>query len=314
MMVLVFAVTILVFERRSLRSRRFPKKKVPEQKLIDFKVQSSIFDKVYADCPAQYATPSEKPTFKWDKVKTKLSDITTSELHYVKVPENHIVVDFDIQDKEGNKSFKLNLIEASKWPSTYAELSKSGQGIHLHYIYTGDPTKLSRIYDDHIEVKVSSGNSSIRRKLTKCNDLPIATINSGLPMKGEKQVINFEGVKSEKGIRTLIKRNLNKEYHSATKPSIDFIYKILEDAYTSNLKYDVTDMRNAVLAFAANSTHQADYCIKLVNKMQFKSAEPSSGTRNDDAKLVFYDVEVFPNLFLVNWKIEGEGKTCCSHD
>lgn len=121
-------------------------------------------------------------------------------------------------------------------------------------------------------------------------------------------MVNFEGVKSEKGLRTQIKRNLNKEYHPATKPSIDFIYKILEEAYSSDLKYDVTDMRNAVLAFAASSTHQADYCIKLVNKMQFKSAEQSTGVNNDDAKLVFYDVEVFPNLFLVNWKIEGEGK------
>ena len=115
-------------------------------------------------------------------------------------------------------------------------------------------------------------------------------------------------MKSEKGLRTQIKRNLNKEYHPATKPSIDFIYKILEDAYASGLNYDVTDMRNAVLAFAASSTHQADYCIKLVNKMQFKSADQSAGAKNDDAKLVFYDVEVFPNLFLVNWKIEGEGK------
>ena len=86
-------------------------------------------------------------------------------------------------------------------------------------------------------------------------------------------MINFEGVKSEKGLRTQIKRNLNKEYHPATKPSIDFIYKILEDAYASGLNYDVTDMRNAVLAFAASSTHQADYCIKLVNKMQFKSSQ-----------------------------------------
>lgn len=121
-------------------------------------------------------------------------------------------------------------------------------------------------------------------------------------------MINFEGVKSEKGLRTLIKRNLNKEYHAYTKPSIDFIYKNLEDAYASGMNYDVTDMRNAVLAFAASSTNQADYCIKLVNKMQFKSADQSAGVKNDDAKLVFYDVEVFPNLFLVNWKIEGEGK------
>ncbi len=296
------------FRTEKFEEQTISEKEEPEQKLIEFKAQPSIFDKECADCPAQYATSSEIPTSKWEKVKTKLSSIDTSKLHYVKVPENHIVIDFDIPDKDGNKSFELNLKEASKWPPTYAELSKSGQGIHLHYIYAEDPAKLSRVYDDHIEVKVFNGKSSLRRKLTKCNNLPIATINSGLPLKGEKQVINFEGVKSEKGLRTQIKRNLNKEYHPATKPSIDFIYKILEDAYASDLHYDVTDMRNAVLAFAASSTHQADYCIKLVNKMQFKSADQSSGTKNDDAKLVFYDVEVFPNLFLVNWKIEGEGK------
>lgn len=90
----------------------------------------------------------------------------------MKVPENHIVIDFDIQDMDGNKSYELNLKEASKWPPTYAELSKSGQGIHLHYIYAGDVSKLSRVYDDHIEVKVFTGKSSLRRKLTKCNDLP----------------------------------------------------------------------------------------------------------------------------------------------
>ena len=296
------------FRTEKFEEQTISEKEEPEQKLIEFKAQPSVFDKECADCPAQYATSSEIPTSKWEKVKTKLSSIDTSKLHYVKVPENHIVIDFDIPDKDGNKSFELNLKEASKWPPTYAELSKSGQGIHLHYIYAEDPAKLSRIYDDHIEVKVFNGKSSLRRKLTKCNNLPIATINSGLPLKGEKQVINFEGVKSEKGLRTQIKRNLNKEYHPATKPSIDFIYKILEDAYASDLHYDVTDMRNAVLAFAASSTNQADYCIKLVNKMQFKSADQSSGTKNDDAKLVFYDVEVFPNLFLVNWKIEGEGK------
>lgn len=296
------------FRTEKFEEQTISEKEEPEQKLIEFKAQPSIFDKECADCPAQYATSSEIPTSKWEKVKTKLSSIDTSKHHYVKVPENHIVIDFDIPDKDGNKSFELNLKEASKWPPTYAELSKSGQGIHLHYIYAEDPAKLSRVYDDHIEVKVFNGKSSLRRKLTKCNNLPIATINSGLPLKGEKQVINFEGVKSEKGLRTQIKRNLNKEYHPATKPSIDFIYKILEDAYASDLHYDVTDMRNAVLAFAASSTHQADYCIKLVNKMQFKSADQSSGTKNDDAKLVFYDVEVFPNLFLVNWKIEGEGK------
>lgn len=282
----------------------------PESKthLIEFFKQASIFDMECADCPAQYATSKETPAKKWDEVTSKLSDLDTSKLHYVKLPENHIVIDFDIPDKDGKKSFEKNLEEASKWPPTYAELSKSGAGIHLHYIYTGDPSKLSRVYDEHIEVKVFTGKSSLRRKLSKCNSLPIAMISSGLPLKGEDKVINFEGVKSEKALRTFIKKNLNKEYHAFTKPSIDFIYKGLEDAHDSGLKYDVTDMRNSVLAFAASSTNQSDYCIKLVNKMQFKSEEPSENVEDDEAPIVFYDVEVFPNLFLVNWKYQGEGK------
>ena len=277
--------------------------------LIIFSKQPSLFDTECSDCFAQYASSKETPISKWENTTTKLKDLDTSKIHYVKVPENHIVIDFDISDSSGNKSFELNLREASKWPPTYAELSKSGQGIHLHYIYEGNPEQLSRVYDDHIEVKVFTGKSSLRRKLTKCNSLPIATINSGLPLKGDKNVINFDGVKSEKALRTLIKRNLNKEYHAATKPSVDFIFKSLEDAYNGGLKYDVSDLYTSVLSFAMNSTHQADYCIKLVNKMHFKSDEPSENTEgDDDTALIFYDVEVFPNLFLVNWKKEGEGK------
>lgn len=280
------------------------KKEKIKTNLIEFDSDESIFDIECADCLAQYATSKETPSKKWDDVTTKLSDLDTTRLHYVKVPDNHIVIDFDIKDNDGNKSFDKNLEEASKWPATYAELSKSGGGIHLHYIYSGDVTKLSRIYDDNIEIKVFTGKQSLRRRLTKCNNLPIATINSGLPLKGEKMV-NKEVIKSEKGIRTLIKRNLEKEYHPGTKPSIDFIYKILEDSYNEGLNYDVSDMKNAVLAFAANSTNQADYCIKLVNKMHFKSDDPAPATDSEDAKLVFYDVEVFPNLFLINWKFEG---------
>ena len=295
------------FRTEKFDERKEDKKEQEIKPVLQFDCTESIFDRECSGCPAQYASSQETPSKKWDAVKTKLAALDTSRLHYVKVPENHIVIDFDIPDETGNKSFERNVEEATKWPPTYAELSKSGAGIHLHYIYVGDPAKLSRIYDDHIEVKVFTGNSSLRRKLSKCNNLPIATISSGLPLKGEKMV-NFDAIKSEKGLRTLIMRNLNKEIHPGTKPSIDFIYKILEDAYASDLKYDVTDMRNGVLAFAANSTNQADYCIKLVNKMQFRSEDASSGVRNEDAKLVFYDVEVFPNLFLVNWKIEGEGK------
>lgn len=287
-------------------SESIPEKKEDPGWLI-FDQTESILDKELADCPAQYATSKETPSKKWDEVTTKLSDLDTKKLHYTQVPLSHIVIDFDIPDENGNKSYERNLEEANKWKPTYAELSKSGAGIHLHYLYSGDPSKLSRVYDDHIEIKVFSGNSSLRRKLTKCNALGLSVISSGLPLKGEKMV-NFDAVKSEKGLRTLIKRNLNKEIHPGTKPSVDFIYKILEDAYNSGLHYDVTDMRNAILAFAAASTHQADYCIKLVNKMSFKSDDASEASTNDDAKLVFYDIEVFPNLFLVNWKIEGPDK------
>ena len=286
-------------------------KEEPETQLIKFDSTESIFDKECSEYPAQYANKYETPRKKWTNIKTKLKDLDTSKLHYVKVPINHIVIDFDIKDENGNKSFERNLAEASKWPTTYAELSKSGGGIHLHYIYDGDPTKLSRVYDEHIEIKVYIGDSALRRKLSKCNNAPIATISSGLPLKGgDDGVINFNSIKNEKALRTLIKKNLNKEYHASTKSSIDFIHKILSDAYSGGLNYDVTDMRNAVLAFAAGSTNNSSYCIKLVNKMKFKSEDQSIGEKSveNDGKLIFYDVEVFPNLFLVNWKMEGEGK------
>ena len=277
---------------------------------LSFDKIGSLFDVTAADWPAQYARDKEEtPLRKWENVTTKLSDITTTRLHYVKVPLNHIVIDFDIKDEDGNKSFEKNLEAALKWPPTYAELSKSGAGIHLHYIYDGDPTKLSRIHSKDVEIKVFTGDSSLRRKLTKCNDIPIATISSGLPMKGETKMVNWDGIKSEKQLRTMIEKNLRKEYHSATKPSVDYIYSLLEEAYESGLHYDVTNLRPAVLTFAMSSSHQADYCIKLVNKMHFQSEDISEANNNyKDDTLIFYDIEVFPNLFLVNWKIDGAKK------
>lgn len=285
-----------------------PKKSREEKSWIQFNLTESIFDVACATCLAQYATSKGTPSKKWDEVTSTLKDLDTTKLHYVKVPENHIVIDFDIPDEKGEKSLERNLAAASSWPATYAELSKSGSGIHLHYIYTGDVTRLSRVYDDHIEVKVFTGKSSLRRKLTKCNDIPIAKINSGLPLKEDAKLINKDVVQSEKGLRTTIKKCLNKEVHSSTKCNIDFINDILTKAYESGMTYDVSDMKNAVVAFANQSTNQAGYCIKLVSKMKFKSDEPSVNNDSGSGELVFYDVEVFPNLFLVNWKIAGEGK------
>ena len=290
-----------IFESNSEK----PSKEKTDNYIIDFKKQESIFDKECADCLAQYASSKETPSKKWDNVKTTLRDINTSKIHYVKIPENHIVIDFDIKDETGKKSFEKNLEAASKWPATYAELSKSGSGIHLHYIYNGDVTKLSRVYADSIEIKVFSGKSSLRRKLTKCNDLPIKTISSGLPIRKEKSMVSDNVIKSEIGIRKMIQRNMEKEFHPGTKPSIDFIYKILEDAYERGVKYDVSDMKNDIYAFAMNSTNQSEYCIKLVSQMHFKSDDPSEAVDSKNAQIIFYDIEVFPNLLLVNWKLKG---------
>ena len=69
-------------------------------------------------------------------------------------------------------------------------------------------------------------------------------------------------------------------------------------------------MRNAILAFAVNSTNQADACLKITAKMHFKSREDVESQVDDGEKapIVFFDCEVFPNLFLVNWKFAGEDK------
>lgn len=278
---------------------------------IDLKEQESILDIMCGNCFAQYANSEGTPNFKWENVKTKLSDLDTKKLHYVQLPKNHIFIDFDLKDENGNKSLEKNIEAANKWPKTYVELSKGGSGLHLHYIYEGDIEKLNKIYSENIEIKVFSGNSSVRRKLTKCNDIPISKISSGLPLREEsKKMINFDSVKSEKSLRKQIERNIRKEIHPYTKPSVDFIYKILEDAYNSGLKYDVSDMRNDLIIFASRSTHNSDYCLKMVNEMKFKSDEPSKDNgfvgKDDDSDIVFFDSEVFPNLYLINWKVRGK--------
>ena len=177
--------------------------------------------------------------------------------------------------------------------------------MHLHYIYSGDVHELASVYDVGIEVKTLLGDAALRRRLTLCNNLDIATISSGLPKK-DKPVIDTRSIQSEKGLRELIERNLRKEIHPGTKPSIDFIWKILEDAYKEGLKYDVSDMKSRVLSFAASSTHQAISCIKTVQRMRFMSDEAMAEAKNVDEKpIVFFDVEVYPNLFVVCWKYEG---------
>lgn len=270
---------------------------------------TSAFDILAADYPAQYATKTEagNPRYKWSNVTTTLKDLDTHELHWVRVPENHIIIDFDLRGDDGEKSLEKNLEAARAFPETYAETSKSGNGLHLHYIYDGDPSKLKNLYDVNIEVKVYKGNASLRRKLSRCNTLEVAHISSGLPTKGEKTVINNRELKDELHIRNLIKHAVRKEYCPGTKPSIDFICKILDEAYESGITYDVSDLKPALITFAMGSTHWADYCLQVVGNMKFQSEKTPEGVnpQNSDI-LTFYDVEVFPNLFLISFMDSNE--------
>ena len=269
----------------------------------------SILDEMLAKCPAQYAGTKETPTKSWAKSTTILQDLDTSKIHYVKPGGQHIVIDFDLTDDAGEKDLTRNLDAASLWPPTYAELSKGGTGIHLHYIYEGDVSELSNVYSDEIEIKTFTGDASLRRRLSKCNDIPVATINSGLPLK-ERRVLDTDTMKSERALRDLIMRNLRKEIHPGTKSSMDFIWKILEDAWNSGMHYDVTDMRGKILAFANGSTNHAVYCVKLMQSMKFssESAAPKKIEPVKDERLMFYDVEVYPNLFVVCWKYQRDGE------
>lgn len=290
------------------------KEYIPEEpSWIILENRKSILDKECEDCPAQYTTKEGYPKKKWANVTTTLKDIDTSELHFVKLPDDHIFIDFDIKDENGNKSLEKNLEAASKFPKTYAEVSKGGQGLHLHYIYDGNVNDLSNIYDVDIEIKKSTGGSSLRRKLSLCNSLEIAHISSGLPLKEKKDdMINKNVAKTEKQIRVRIKKCLHKEHHGYTAPEIDFIKKILDDAYEFGITYDISDMRQEILTFAANSTHQADKCIKRVGEMHFISKdieekmEPmGEGEYLSDTPVIF-DVEVFQNFFGVCWKFLGD--------
>jgi hypothetical protein len=270
---------------------------------------TSLFDHEYAEYPAQYATPQETPKKSWSTVKTTLAEIDTTEIHFVKVPDQHIVIDFDLKDQNGDKSLELNLEAASIWPVTYAEISKSGSGVHLHYNYDGDVSELRHDYSEGIEVKVFTGGASLRRRLSKCNNVPVATLNNSLPVKEKKPMLGVDKVKSEKGLRDLIKRCLEKEFGN-TKPSVDFIKKILDEAYEDGLSYDVTDLRPKITAFANNSNNQPLPSLKVVQQIKWKSKdveldEVKSIPTIDDDRLVFFDVEVYPNLFVVCWKYEG---------
>lgn len=278
---------------------------------LNMEAGASIFDELMADQPAQLSTgktdfPLKKP---WDKVTSKLSDIDTLEEHYVMVPKQHIVIDFDGEGETLEQRLENALERASGWPPTYAEVSRGGDGLHLHYDYDGDVDRLAK-EDDRgtFEVKTLTGNASLRRRLSASNGLPVATISSGLPIKEDKPVISATTMGSELGLRKQILKGLRKEVWPHTKPSMDFIKKVLDDAVAQGLQFDVTDMYDDILEFALGSSNQSNACLQILLELPLKSEEDidaAPSESSDEKPLADFDLEIYPNLFVIGYMVEG---------
>ena len=102
------------FRTEKFEDQSSDEKVEPKVEPFQLDCTESIFDSECADCLAQYATVNDTPSKKWVDVTSKLSELDTSKTHYVKVPENHIVIDLDIPDESGNKSLEKNMEEAKK--------------------------------------------------------------------------------------------------------------------------------------------------------------------------------------------------------
>ena len=249
-------------------------------------------------------------------------------------------------------------------------------------------------------------DNNIAKLTAQMDELLEMQRNMYKPIKPEeKKKSDGAKIRSQKKLFEMIERNLNKEFHGGTKPSCDFIYKIVEDAYNDGVKYQIPDdLKKRILAFAKNSTHHSKDCVKLMKKMHYASEDyameeekksnslkirefiidvlnredlmvgdpidtkvtfdmineclqdaynsgiaydvrdvrskmlsyatqcmdtdtvtyclsfmnermpfcsenPIESDHKDDSRaIIFYDIEVFPNMFLVNWKIQGEGQ------
>ncbi len=291
----------------------------------------SLLDKELANYPAQYEITDDegnnRPEFSWKNVKTKLKDIDTSKTHFVKGPGKLIFADFDKHAPDGSKSLSANLKAAGSdiWKPTYAELSNSGGGIHLLYWYDGDVNELSSLFDDEIEIKVFPEDQlrSMRRRVTRCNSLPIAHISSGLPLK-EKKVINWEGVKDDRHLRNMILQAIKKECRPygeepKTLTCVKYISDVLKDAQERNMAYDIRDLGEAIYAFAAHSHNNSQKCIDLYYDMKLmwpiqEEVKPVGnivdGKFTEDMPIIILDCEVVQNLTLVVYKELGPDKKC----
>lgn len=293
------------FQSDKFENREYTPSPVKGDMWLDLKPGTpSVFDEHFAGCKAQYSSEKGTPQKAWKYVDTTLNGIIPTDEHYVLMPEEYVCIDFDLKGDNGEKDLNANFSAASAWPPTYAETSKSGGGIHLIYRYPVDKDTLAE-YSPGIEIKRFRGNASLRRRLSLHNGRGIEDYPGDLPAKAPK-MINKKHVQDENHLRSLIAKALRKEVHANTAPSIDFIKSILDEAYESGITYDVTDARNAVTSFAMSSTNQKDRCLKMVQQMHFMSEDKAEVAEEGNGRIAFYDVEVFPNLFVVCYKFPRE--------
>lgn len=291
---------------------------------------ASVLDKELADYPAQYETDDkEHPLkYKWTNVKSKLKDLDTTKTHYVKGPGKLIFMDFDKRGKDGEKNLELNLRTAVKMApkKTYVELSNSGVALHAYYWYDGNVEDLSSISDDpEVEIKVFPEDQlrSMRRRVSRCNDLPIAHISSGLPFKEKKNVIDWEGIKDEQHLRNKILQATRKECRPygedpKTITCVKYICDMLREAQENGIQYDIKDLENRIESFAANSHHNSKECLNLFYGMELrwpKEEAKSYKTKaadgySPDAPIIILDCEVVQNLLLIVYKELGPDKKC----
>jgi hypothetical protein len=273
----------------------------PPRNWLELDGTESPLNALLAEMPAQEASPSGTPKKAWSEVTTTLADVDTAVEHFVKVPTQHIVIDFDLTDENGEKSLEKNLEAAALWPPTYAELSKSGRGLHLHYDYEGEVSRLAPVYREGIEIKTLLGNASLRRRLSGHNEHPITKISAGLPLKEEK-VLAPKTMQTEKGLRELVLKGLRKQVHPGTKSNMDFIKHVTDEAYDSGIVYDISDMWDDIISFAMGSTNQKSASIELAMSLHLQSEEEIEPAKdNTEAPIAWFDLEVYPNLLAIGW-------------
>lgn len=325
------------FDNGSPSKEKAVGRKIEEVGWLHFDGTESAFEQKYPDILAQgckVRDGKEIPLLRWADVTTTLKDIDTKEVHYCKPDDpNEIVIDLDLKDENGEKSFEKNVEAVNKYfLPTYAEVSKGGKGIHLHYIYDGDVNDLEELYMPDIEIKKNFEKVALRRKLSKFNSEPISHISSGLPLKkGGKNVVNNAIFEGEAKLINCIKKAVNKKVHEHTRENINYIQHILDEAYASGEQYDVRNLRGAVQSLASSSSNQKQECAKIVSDMHFCSKNFEEAAKNENgvdpyldeyiddqpflqrdkklwdvAPIVIFDVEVFSNLCVICYKIYDE--------